>query len=797
MTFGFRSGRLPAEVTSFVGRTAELASVRRLLGRSRLVTLTGPGGVGKTRIALRAASQVKGDYADGVRLVQLSGLRDAELLPHTVAGALGLAGNDPRPALDALLEALADREHLLVLDTCEHLLDAVALLADVLLPTAPRLHILATSRQPLDVPGEHLYAVQPLSVPDPGESGHRPGSASSDALALFTQRAAAAAPGFEITDGNREQALTLIRRLDGIPLGIELAAVRLRALTLDQLAQHLSDAYDVLEAGRSVPEPRHRTLRTLIGWSHELCTPQERLLWARLSVFAGGFDLAAAEAVCADAELPVANVLPLLISLVDKSVVLRADGPGGPRDEARYRLLDTIREYGADWLDSLGETTACRARHVAHYHRLLSHFADRFFTSEQLRLARALAPDGDNLRAALGYALQDPDTAGSPLSLTAVMWSYWATEARIGEADYWMAKALARASEPAAHRATTLIWRADFGRYQGRQAQCLPWVLEACKTADELGDPRLVAQALRISAGVHNWLGDESSAMAALTAAEPLLAAHGARADLIQHHYIKGSALLFCTRRPDLAMVELDAALRLCTEEPEECWAQGYASLLRTMALVLLGRPAEAVAEARRCAALKGALGDTVGIAGAVEMAGWAEAGQGRHRRASRLIGAAAAQWRRLGSEPVSGQQAALAMRERTIGQIQEAIGEKEFTRLFTEGETLGQDQALAFTAAGTDAPQALPRRRAAGTPAAAPATGTPVDALTRRELEVAELVAQGLSNREISQRLVISKRTADAHVEHILSKLGFSSRLEIAALLGSADEESAEDTHT
>ncbi|WP_419998268.1 ATP-binding protein [Streptomyces boninensis] len=765
------------------------------------MTLTGPGGVGKTRIALRAAAQVKGEYQDGVRLVQLSGLQDAELLPHTVAAAAGLPGADPRPALDGLVTALAEREQLLLFDTCEHLLDAVALLADVLLPAAPRLHILATSRQPLDVPGEHLFPVQPFSVPEAAGERARSGGAC-DALALFAQRAAAAAPGFEITDGNRGQATALVRRLDGIPLSIELAAVRLRALSLEQLTQHLAATYDVLESGRFAPEPRHRTLRTLIGWSHELCSPQERLLWARLSVFAGGFDLAAAEAVCADGELPAAQVLPLLIGLIDKSVVLRADAAAGPDGEARYRLLDTIREYGASWLESLGETTACRARHVAHYHARLRDFAARFFTSEQLARYRALAPDGDNLRAALAYALDDPEPAVAPTALTAVMWPYWAASGGIGEAEYWMAKALAADGGSAADRAVTLIWRADFGRFAGREADSLGWSLEARRLAGELGDRRLLAHGLRVSAAVRTWLDDQEGALADLSEAEPLLGADADRGDLVQHHYIKSSVhtLSLTSSRPDLGVAEADAALALSAAETEECWAQGYASALRALALILLRRFGEAVTEARRCAALKGGIGDLHGIAAALEMLSWSEAGTGRHQRSARLLGAAAGEWRRGGLEPLSGQSAALALQDLTRQQLKEALGEKTYDRLFAEGMELSEQQALAFAAAGTDAPPPLARRRTAGAPAgSSPATGTPIDALTRRELEVAELVAQGLSNREIAQRLVISKRTADAHVEHILSKLGFSSRLEIAALLGSGAgaEDATEGTHT
>ena len=280
-------GELPAEVTGFVGRRTELTQLPGLLATARLVTVTGPGGVGKTRVVLRAAALAVSGYPDGACLVELSGLRDAELLPHSVAASLGLPQNAPSQ-LDAVLDYLLDRKLLLILDTCEHLLDACAMLTDAVLRNAPNVTVLATSRQPLDVPGEHTCPIPPLPVPD---SAPAPVSESAvgdgSAVELFAQRAAAAVPGFIVTAGNRDDVIRVRRRLDGIPLAVELATVRLRALPLDQLADRLESRFRVLDGGLRTALPRHQTQRTAIEWSHDLCTPAEQVLRARLSVFAG------------------------------------------------------------------------------------------------------------------------------------------------------------------------------------------------------------------------------------------------------------------------------------------------------------------------------------------------------------------------------------------------------------------------------------------------------------------------------------------------------------------------------
>src|SRR3984957_16505163 len=352
-----RPGLLPIEPNSFIGRVAEAQRLTALLRSARLITVVGPGGVGKSRLCLHIASAAlsAGRFADGVVLVELSTVTDPALLASKVAAGLGLPEREADLQQAAVLDHLRDRRMLLILDTCEHLVDACAAFCEAVLRAAPEVTVLATSRQPFDAPGEHAFPVLPLPI-------------EADAVELFAQRANAAAPGFAVTAANRADVVRLCRRLNGMPLAIELAAVRLRALPLAELADLLDSGFSVLTVTRRGGVARHQTLRTAIEWSHALCTPAEQALWRRLSVFAGSFDLPAAEEVCADAALPAGEVVHALIGLVDKSVVMRdgdvggggaGDGSGGggfgppPGASAganRYRLLDTLREFGGERL---------------------------------------------------------------------------------------------------------------------------------------------------------------------------------------------------------------------------------------------------------------------------------------------------------------------------------------------------------------------------------------------------------------------------------------------------------------
>src|SRR5215469_742210 len=458
-----RSGQhLPAEVASLVGRKAELAQLGSLLERARLTTLTGTGGVGKTRLAVRAAAQAVSRYPDGVIFADLSlagGGRGRTAALAIVASALGLSpdGIDEQEQLATILGYLGDRRLLLVLDTCEHVVDACARLTGNLLRSAPGVSVLATSREPLDVPGEHVLSLYPLPVAGP----RPPGCADSlpDAVELFAQRAVSVCPGFVLSDEVRPDVIALCQRLDGIPLALELAALRLRALPLAELGR-LARRDDVssrkLTGTRRTAMPRHQSLGRSVEWTRDLCTPAERAVWARLSTFAGSFELASAEAVCMDAWMAPHEVTEAVIGLVDKSVLLR-EQPG--EVATRYRLPHVFREAGADDLaaDHAAEA-AVRARYVAHWLRAAEHFAAHALDDQRGRY-RAMRREHANLRGALEYALAlpDPEIAarlGCALSM------YWVISGELAEGSRWLGQVMDHCREQASPRARGLAARA-------------------------------------------------------------------------------------------------------------------------------------------------------------------------------------------------------------------------------------------------------------------------------------------------------------------------------------------------
>ncbi|MEV0388954.1 ATPase, partial [Nonomuraea sp. NPDC050643] len=518
MTMGGRhAGNLPPEMTSLVGRRDDLARVRRLCREFRMVTLTGAGGVGKTRLALRAAALMRDGFADGAWLVELSPLNQGALVPHTIAEALPLADRTTRPMVEVLTEYLAERHLLLVLDTCEHLVDDCAHAARELLTAAPRLSILATSRRPLGVPGEQVLVLDPLPVPDPRGTGPQ------DALVLLADRTAAAVPGFTVTDHNRSELVRLCRRLEGLPLAIELAAARLRELPVADLCERLEDRFAELgdignraelgdignraelgdigdraergdvrnraEPGGSGDEvldaapPWHRALRTAIGWSHELCTPEERLLWARTSVFAGSFEDGAVAEVCADALLPAAAIPRLLAELADKSILIWSPTGGGER----FRMLDTIREYGATWLRALGEQEALRLRHRDFYLALALRGDAAWLGPDQIAWNDRTNAEHDNLRTALDFSLSRTGDHAA-LELAAALWFFWYPCGYLREGQHYLERALHLDTEPSVVR-NRALWVCSLTlTVQGDATAGMVWAAECAGVAEQLGD---------------------------------------------------------------------------------------------------------------------------------------------------------------------------------------------------------------------------------------------------------------------------------------------------------------------
>ncbi|MFI6295789.1 ATP-binding protein [Nonomuraea sp. NPDC050790] len=763
-TFRRRPGELPRDVTAFIGRQAEQSELAALLTAERLVTVTGPGGVGKTRLSLRVADAVKERFTDGICLIELSALRDPELLPHTACTALGLPEKAGQTQLDTLLDHLQDRDILLILDTCEHLIDACAGLADILMRETPRVCVLATSRQPLDVPGEHTYMIAPLPVPDSVTGA----GASGNAIELFALRAATVVPGFRLTETNGQQVVALCRRLDGMPLAIELATVRLRAVPLEQLIERLEDRFRLLTGGRRTALPRHQTLRTTIDWSHDLCTPQERLLWARLSVFAGSFDLEAAEEVCADERLPVETVMETLIGLVDKSLVLRADEPG-----ARYRQLDTIREYGADQLARSGEQAAVRGRQIARFHRLATHFDEHFIDDDQVERYRALRREHANLRAAMEHAMLLPD-ATVAADLVNALWGYWQISCLYTESRYWLGQVLRRCTAPSRQRARALGVRAYLVAFQGDLDTALSDCDEALPMVEELGERLLTGRILLYRHLALCFAGRLGEAADAAGTALKIMEEVGDRIGLVAldaqdgyRHHLAGE--------PEEARRLCEHGLLRLGQDTGERWLRGYLYYITSAALFGKGDYAGCEAAGRTAIGIKTELGDMIGTAYCLETHAWLAAARGRAQRAAWLLGAADRLWRVTGLR-LSGTVVMEEFHQSATNAALAELGERRFAEQREHGARTPLEKVVDAALADADR-----------LPGCAPmACGAAMELLTRREREVAVLLREGLSNREIAERLHISKRTADTHVEHILAKLGLTSRAKVAELVAS-----------
>lgn len=667
------AGCIPQDgFTDFVGRQDELARIASLLKLSRLVTVVGPGGVGKTRVTLVAAAQAVGGYPDGVWIVELSGLRDPKLLVNTVASVLGLPEQDARTKLEAVLEFLRDRRPLLILDTCEHVLDACAALITAIVDEAPDVQFLATSRQPLDMPGEHIFQIPPLPVPDSPDAAFGGG----DAVELFALRAAAAMPGFAVTAANVGDAIRLCRRLDGIPLAIELAAVQLRSLPLDELTERLDHRFEVLTGARPGAIQRHETLRTAIEWSHELCSPAERRLWARLSVFAGSFSLSAAEEVCAEVELERSDVVDALIGLVDKSVVIR--------DGERYRMLDTLREFGAERLAAIGEESSCRARHIGRYLSMARYFGEHFTDDDQMDRYYQLRRTHPNLRAALEYALDDqaaapadPDAATaaaagagaaagaaaaadtaadtearwrSGAEMACVLYGYWQISGLLAEGCYWLTKALGRFTADGPERARALVNRGFLRSFHGEIEGALADCEAGTAMALALGEDAITARGHHHLMLTLTFLGRHDEAAKVAVEARRRLRACG---DLAGELMVLASLghLYQLTGRLAEAISTCDEGFALLGPDSGEQWLQCYLHVVRSFALFQMqGRERECEDAARRALFGKQELGDIIGTAYALEVLGWLSAKTGQPKRTAWLLGAAQPLWDRGGT---------------------------------------------------------------------------------------------------------------------------------------------------
>jgi len=830
-------GNLPAEPNSFVGRERDLGDLSLLLSNVRALTLCGPGGIGKSRLATRLGWQLADEFPDGVWFVELADHSDPVHAVRRVADVLGISEEPDRPVAATLVDALGGRELLLILDTCEHVVEAIADLVRDLVAGCPLIRLVATSREPLRVRGETVWRVPPLSLPGAGAPGQvflSDGSAAAadtatvaaqhEAIQLFVDRAAALRPAFALTTSNYSAIVQLCRTLDGVPLAIELAAARIRALSVEQIAARLDDRFRLLASGDRTAPPRQQTLQAAVDWSFHLLTPDEQVLLRRLSVFAG-WSLDMAEQVCADDRIAVEHVLDLLAALIDKSLVALEDELAG---HARYRLLDTIRNYASAQLAAAGEQAVFRRRHRDYLLRLIEDVVGQAFVRdvmswpEQVAVYHRVAAEQANLRAALACCVDDADPEKG-LRLCSALRSPWVVQGDVGEGLRWFGRFLTMPGRvPAGVRARALMLAAElaFEHQDYLEASQHAATAVAMSTAYRAACP---AGALRILALVALRAGRVDEA---LVQADAAVAAAREYADEWEEGLALSAKATVLARSGQLASAQesFEAALKLLTGN--NIWGVAHtlyglgglarargdnaAAIRHFSSAVELFKQIGARTEIARCLAGIGwvclasldlptaaaslseslelcmATGQRLGIARGLEAFAALAVVQRDDVTAVRLEGAS-----EVLREAVDAVRPASARGrlDALLSAAHQRLGPASTASLQAEGRRLSMHEAVryALTSAGavSQAPEPVsPAGQSAGVPP------SPMSALTAREQQIAMLITRGLSNRAIADELVISPATAARHVANILGKLGLSSRAQVAAW--TADRRSA-----
>jgi predicted ATPase/DNA-binding CsgD family transcriptional regulator len=762
---------LPAEVTSFVGRRHEVTGVRRLLSANRLVTLTGAGGVGKTRLAQHVGLDIRRAFPDGVWFVELAQLRDPDLVAVTVAEALGVREEAVRPDAPGLAGFLAEQQALLIFDNCEHLVGAVADLAETLLRSCAEVRILTTSRQALRIAGEATLTVQPLTVPDPDVDCTPADLARFESAGLLIERAGAELPGFKVTEANCATVSRLCAALEGMPLAIELAVARLRVLSLEQILDRLTDRYRLLTAGARNAPPRQQTLRALIDWSWDLCSDAERTLWARVSVFSGGLELDAAEQVCAGGPLPAEGILDLIASLVDKSILMRT----GDGRQARYRMLEVIREYGVMRLAEAGDQPAVCRQHCEWFARLAA-YGDRHWVSpDQAAMMQRLRHDQANLRVALEFAV----TAGPPetaLRFAADLQNHWFVRGFLSEGRHWLDRALAMPAPEHWTRVKALRVASWIACVQGDRARATPLLADARALAERLPPSPELAYIPLVQGNIEMFAGHHEAALPLFEAAHARFQALEARSGQMWTLCVLGLARGL-SGEPESGYADLDACRDLAVASGEVWWrsfALWALSVLRWRA----GDSAGATAAGRQSLEIGTIVEDeqfSVGLA--LEALAWIAGTDRRDQRAAQLLGASDRMWTAMQTS-LSAFRSLHGFHDACAADVRSRMGERAFDLARRRGAELSTAEAVGLALERPGRPAVPPPRNES------PSIAGAEFGLTRREREVAALIAEGLSNREIAARLVVAQRTAEGHVENILSKLGFTSRAQVAGWL-------------
>ncbi|HXM55276.1 MAG TPA: LuxR C-terminal-related transcriptional regulator [Candidatus Dormibacteraeota bacterium] len=750
---------LPVQLTSFVGREPELAELMHALRRSRLVTIAGASGLGKTRLAVELARRTRAEHPDGVWFASLAALSDPDLVPREVARTLGVREHVSGGVVRALRAHIGERELLLVLDNCEHLLDATARLIEDLLQSCSALRVLATGHEPLRLPGERVWRIPPLGLPD---RDHGMASfetiAEAESIQLFRARAGLVQPQFALTPINVDTVARICERLDGIPLAIELAAARTEMMSVNDILARLEDRFRLLTGGSRTALPRHQTLRAALDWGHTLLNDDERKLFRRLSVFAGGFELTAAEAVGAGPDLPVETILGHLSGLVDKSLVVPVAGPGG---RTRCRMLETVRQYAVERLAEAGEGEDAGRRHAEHLLGLAEQAAGFDRRPGQADWLERLEADHDDLRAALARCRAHDHARWVRMTLS-LTW-FWLVRGHLSEGREWLRGVLALPSLAAADRARTFYWLARMAFWQG-DYDVAQERADAGLAAYRALDDRLGAGwTLNLLGSIHLYAGDVGRAIACL---EEVLVSAADVALRVDTLITIGEARLVAG---DVAGARgpLEQALAEASG-PDGRWLVANGVLFLSIVDYFDREHRRARERLDEALDVFQQLGNRYALSGALYVAGALSLAEGAPERALRLCGAAMALRDTIRAPLPPGWQD--MARSVVVEPARALVGAGRADAALADGMRMSVDEAVAEA-----------RTEPEGAGAGVTAGGDGWGPLSRREREVAVLVAQGMTNRQIADRLVIAERTVEGHLERIRGKLGLHTRTQIA----------------
>lgn len=686
---------LPSQLTSFIGREHETAEIKRLLLTTRLLTLTGPGGCGKTRLALHVAAELLEQYPDGVWLAELAALSDPSLLLQTIASVLKVREQAGYTLLTAVLDYLQPRRLLLILDNCEHLIEACAQLGETLLRTCPNVQILATSRELLGITGETAWRVPPLSLPDLARLPSLENLMQYEAIQLFLERVMAASPTFALTSQNAPAVAQICQRLDGIPLAIELAAARVKVLAVEQIAARLDDRFKLLTGGSRIALRRQQTLQATIDWSYELLSEQEQILFRRLSVFKGGCLLEAAEAVCADERVDKYEILGLLSQLVDKSLLLKEDRG----NQARYRLLETVQQYSLEKLRESVEEAALHRRHLDFFVGLAEQAEPELRGADQKIWLEKLEMEHDNLRVALEWSKTDASASELGLRLAGALWAFWEIRGILSEGRAWLEellRATATSNVSASVRAKALRGAGVLANYQNDHERAHALLQESLALLRQLGDKRGIAVSLNnLGIAARNW-GDHAQAAVfyeeGLALWKELGDKRGIAASLVNLAIVARSQRDYAR-----ATTLYEEGLSLFRELSNKL---GIAITLNNLGVLAedQGNYERAVALYKESLSLHHELGNKLGISGCLSNIAAVAGEQGHPKRAARLFGAAEALREVINASLSSDERAEY---DRKVAVVRAKLDEAIFAEAWAQGRVMTLDQAVSYALEG------------------------------------------------------------------------------------------------